>query len=122
MIAPTIKATYDSQPLNVLNKLIEKRQKWLRESAKDSIVATAITALRSIRAATTTHFGKKQIKIPCDDIVITPRTDVHPSFSGKTRQRCFRTGPAASRKTPKVDLGKHCVQLVPPSSLLWKSA
>lgn len=122
MIAPTIKATYNSQPLDVLNKLIEKRQKWLNESAKDSVVATAITALRSIRAATTTHFGKKKISLPSTDIVITRKTDVHPSFSGKKHKRCFRAGSTISRNAPTVDLGKHCVQLVPPSSSLWKSA
>lgn len=29
MMAPVIKATYNNQPLDVLNKLVEKRQKWL---------------------------------------------------------------------------------------------
>lgn len=88
----------------------------------DSVVATAITALRSIRAVTSTHYGKKKIMIPSADIVIARRTDVHPSFSGSSRQRCFRAGSKSARNAQKVDLGQHCVQLVPPSTMLWKSA
>ena len=100
----------------MLNQLVEKRKKWLNETAKDSVIATAITAIRSIRAATTTHYGKKNIQIPSDDIVITHKVDVHPSFSGKGHKRCFRAGSIPRKNAPQVDLGKHCVQLVPPES------
>ena len=61
MIEPVVKMTYNGGPLDKLNELIEKRQKWLGETYKDAIVATAITALKSIRAATRVSRGKVRI-------------------------------------------------------------
>ncbi len=58
MIEPTLKITYDGGPISKLNELIEKRQKWLGETYKDAIVATAITSLQSVRAATRRYRGK----------------------------------------------------------------
>lgn len=122
MVSPSFKATYNDKPLQVLNQLVEKRKKWLNATAKDSVIATAITAIRSIRAATATHFGKTQITLPSDDIIITRRFDVHPSYTGKEHKRCFRAGSAATRKAAKVDLGRNCVQLVPPATQMWPQA
>lgn len=58
MVAPDIRPTFEGKPLEVLNDLIGKRQEWLGEGYKDAVAATAITALKSIRAITETHYGK----------------------------------------------------------------
>ena len=50
--------TYDGRPISVLQDLIAKRMKILNEGRKDAVVATAITVLRSLRAATRQHRGK----------------------------------------------------------------
>lgn len=120
MIEHVASATYNGQPLAVLSKLIEKRQRWLHETYRQSVSATAINALRSIRAATRTHFGKSNVYL--GDITLSRRTDIHPSFSGKERKRCFRAGGLPGRNTAKVDLGKHCVQLMQPSDKAWLQA
>lgn len=52
MIAPTSNLTYEGKPLSVLENLIEKRQKLLGETVKESVIATAITVVKSLRAAT----------------------------------------------------------------------
>ena len=49
----------DGRPLEELSKLIQKRMKILHESSKDATVATAITVLKSLRAATRVYKGKK---------------------------------------------------------------
>ncbi len=121
MISPTVKATYEGKPLSVLNDLIEKRKQWLNETYKDSIVATAITALRSIRALTLTHYGKSEVYVP-SDVVTIRRADIHPSFTGKEHKRCFRAGALPTKNAPRVDLGTHCVQLVPPGDRAWSRA
>ena len=118
MIAHSFKATFEGKPLSVLNELIQKRKKWLGETYKQSVVATAITALRSIRAITLNHYGKSEVYIG-DDVSITRRADIHPSFSGKSHVRCFRVGASATRKAPRAKLDRPCVQLVPPSDLAW---
>ena len=48
MIAPTSNLTYEGKPLSVLENLIEKRQKLLGETVKESVVATAITVVKSL--------------------------------------------------------------------------
>ena len=105
MIVPSIKATYEGKPLSVLNSLIEKRQKWLHETYKQSIVATAINALRSIRSVTMTHAGKRVVHLSDGDVTIIKRNDIHPSFSGRSHTRCFRSGSAGAKNAPKMNLG-----------------
>lgn len=60
MVAPTISMTYEGKPMSVLNDLIEKRQKYLGETVRDSVIATAILCVKSLRADT--RNGKKQAK------------------------------------------------------------
>ena len=54
MIAPSISATYNGGPLEVLSRLISKREAVLRETMKDAVTATAITVVKSLRALTKT--------------------------------------------------------------------
>lgn len=61
MVVPVVTMDYNGRPLEVLHELLEKRQKLLRETVKDSIVATAITVLKSIRARTKRYKGKIRI-------------------------------------------------------------
>ena len=60
MIAPTVSMNYEGKPMSVLHDLIEKRQKYLGETVKDSVIATAILCVKSLRADT--RNGKKQAK------------------------------------------------------------
>lgn len=120
MIESTINLTYDGGPISKLNELIEKRQKWLGETYKDAIVATAITALASVRAATRPYCGKIASGFVYS---ITRRDDVHPSFFGTGHARCFRSGRFPRHGAHRVDLGKRCVQLVPPGNdLSWRQS
>lgn len=122
MIATEVKATWNKQPLDVLNKMIEKRKKWFHETHKDAVAAIAINALKSIRAITNTFAGKETVMIGGNHIKLSERNDVHPSFYGSSKKRCFRSGSRNSHNAPRVDLGSHCVQLIPPSLLAWKDA
>ena len=58
MVDVTLNATYGGKPLSELARLIGERRKWLHETARDSVIATAITSLQSIAAATAEHPGK----------------------------------------------------------------
>ena len=60
MIAPTVSMNYEGKPMAVLHDLIEKRQKYLGETVRDSVIATAILTVKSLRADT--KQGKKQAK------------------------------------------------------------
>ena len=62
MVAPTISMTYEGKPMSVLNNLIEKRQKYLGETVRDSVIATAILCVKSLRARTKRYKGKLKIK------------------------------------------------------------
>lgn len=122
MITPSITATYEGQPLDVLNGLIEKRERWLHETYKQSVSATAITALKSVRALTETHYGKEVATITEKDVTLTRRGDIHTSFKGKDHKRCFRAGADRNSKTSVVDIGRHCIYLVPPGAKSWEQA
>ena len=50
------------KPLSALSDLIEKRVKYLGETARDSIAATAIDCFKSIRANTKRFRGKVKIE------------------------------------------------------------
>ena len=120
MITPTVSITYGGRPMEVLNQLLEKRQKWLRESGKDGVVATAITALQSIRKDTKAH-RSQLVKIDGLRVRIEERADVHTSHT-KGGVRCYRRGTRTDRRAPRVDLGRTCVQLVPPADKAWRDA
>ena len=48
----TITADVDGHALHELSRLIVARSRWLGESARDSVRATAVTFLQSLRALT----------------------------------------------------------------------
>lgn len=78
----------DSAGLTALNRLLAERQKLLHESARDSVVATAISALESVRAATRNAQKKRGRSKP--KIVAT---GLYGGFTGGTSPRhCLRTG------------------------------
>lgn len=59
MVEPSYKVSFAGSPgLEKLHQLIAKRQTHLKECARDAIVATGITAIQAIRAATRRHKGK----------------------------------------------------------------
>ena len=62
MVVPVVTMDYNGKPLDVLNDLIRKRSELLGKSLRDSVVATAITALKSIRAQTKRYKGRLKIK------------------------------------------------------------
>ncbi len=67
-----IVAHYKGSPLEVLAQLIQDRQKYIaKESFRDAVVATGITALRSIRAAT----AKAKMRATAKSIVVE-KTDM----------------------------------------------
>ncbi len=103
MVSPSIRVTNaGDKPLSVLSELIQKRRSILGESAKDAVVATAIDALVSIRAATRTAAGKKKTKPTVQD------TGWYGSFSASDRRPCFRSG--VGRYAPRIDPGKAHVR------------
>lgn len=83
-----IDITIDSRALGELNRLLEMRQKVLRESVRDAVVATAIAALESVRAKTrnaTARRGRTKAKVVA--------TGLYGGFTGGTAPRhCLRTG------------------------------
>lgn len=58
MIAVKIKPTFAGGGMEKLQQLIDARMRELNETAKDAVVATAITALQSIRKQTAKFKGK----------------------------------------------------------------
>lgn len=101
MITPAITATYaGNKPLSVLSDLIRKRREILGESAKDAVVATAIDALVSIRAATKTAAGKKKTKPKIED------TSWYGSFSRSTNRPCIRA--SVGKGAAKVEVPDGC--------------
>lgn len=62
MVDVNLTATYMGKPLDVLNDLIRKRAELLGKSLRDSVVATAITALKSIRAQTKRYRGRLKVR------------------------------------------------------------
>ena len=96
MIAPTVTMTYEGKPMSVLHDLIEKRQKYLGETVRDSVIATAILAVKSLRADT--KQGKKQAKN--SDVEVTDTGWVGGwAREGSRKWRCARysSAPGAHR-------------------------
>ena len=92
----TITADVDGRPLAELSRLIVARSRWLGESARDSVRATAVTFLQSLRALT------KLAKRNGEKIELTPSNLLVPSFrrwGGKTRP-CLRVGKNGNTYTP----------------------
>ncbi len=96
MVAPKISMTYKGKPMSVLNDLIVRRQKYLGETVRDSVVATAILCVKSLRADT--RNGKKQAKNSDVEVTDTGWVGGWVRESGRKR-RCARysSAPGAHR-------------------------
>lgn len=92
----TISADVDGRPLSELSRLIVARSRWLGESARDSVRATAVTFLQSLRALT--RIAKRN----GEKIELVPSNLLVPSFrrwGGKSRP-CLRVGKGGNAYTP----------------------
>ncbi len=120
MLEPTFKLSYNGGPVSKLNELIEQRQEWLHEGYRDATIATAITALQSIRAATKIRKPAKRLDYFGVRVSVVQRHDVHTSHI-RGGARCYRSGPrdASHKNAPRINLGQHCVQLCPPGARAW---
>lgn len=110
----TVAATWaGGRPLAELRRLVQRRQLWLGESAKDAVVATAIDALVSLRSLTRRakpgRVGKPRV---------TPSALV-PSFTGgRNPRRCLRVaGKAGGRNRAAKYGGKERVKWLTPKSV-----
>ena len=91
----------DGRPLSALTKLLEQRGKWLNETAEQSVRATMVDVLVSLRAITKMAKPKKeQIKLAL--------TSLKPSFTGGKRapEFCLRDGKTRYIPSGKVRIGR----------------
>ena len=92
----TISADVDGHALDELARLIVARSQWLGESARDSVRATAVTFLQSLRALTkTARKSGEKIELVASNLLV-------PSFrrwGGKVRP-CLRAGKNGNTYTP----------------------
>ena len=64
MIKCEVKAScFGGRPMPAFGELVEKRMKYLGETARYSVGAMAINALKSIKAATRTYSGRGRMAI-----------------------------------------------------------
>ena len=117
-----IHATYGNDPIDVLSDLIGKRVAVLNEWRKDAVVATMITVLTSLRAATKQHKGKGvKVSDGGNGIGFVRVTSCHPSFT-RGHVRCIRSGQRVSgRRGARISLDGKVVNLVPPGER-WDEA
>ena len=127
MIAISIDMTcYDNRPIEELQRLIRQRMLILGESTRDAVIATAITALKSLRAETRVFKGKVKVAYggsAADGIRYALCPGFYTSFSKEGR--CVRQGvKAIGRREASGQCVKlpHCVQLVEPGKRAWLSA
>lgn len=59
MLKVDMSVNWGGRPLSELQKLMQKRQRQLRETPRDACIATAITVLRSLRPLTKVYKGRK---------------------------------------------------------------
>jgi hypothetical protein len=59
MLTVDMSVNWGGRPLSELQKLMQKRQRQLRETPRDACIATAITVLRSLRPLTKVYKGRK---------------------------------------------------------------
>lgn len=105
------------RPLSELSRLIGRRMAVLRETARDSTVATAIAVLQSLRKETRAHRGRdvRVARGVRGAVAFELDQGLVPGFArqkGGALRRCFRRG---SRRGARVELPANTVQLVPPS-------
>ena len=63
MLKVDMSVNWGGRPLSELQKLMQKRQRQLRETPRDACIATAITVLRSLRPLTKVYKGRK-VSVP----------------------------------------------------------
>jgi len=108
MIAPSVTADYMGKPLEELQRLIAKRQQFCYECARDAVVGTAITVLRSIRALTRDAHRRTKFNVEVAD------TGFYGGYSATERCRVVRQG--VSRYSQKVKMDGKVVWLTPPGT------
>ena len=59
MLKVDMSVNWGGRPLSELQKLMQKRQRQLRETPRDACIATAVTVLRSLRPLTKVYKGRK---------------------------------------------------------------
>lgn len=98
MVQPSCTVAYRGQPLDVLQRLIDRRRRYCWESAKDSVIGTAITALVSIRSMTTDARKRRNLNGAFDVV----DTGFYGGYSNTLKARCVRNG--ISKYSPKVQM------------------
>lgn len=110
MIEPNTTMTYEGQPLEVLESLIEKRKELLGETVKDAVTATAITVLKSLRADT--KIAPKKAKPESFKITDTGYVGGWERVGGKfhrvVRATNARHAPKIQGIFPVNNAGQHC--------------
>ena len=87
MAGVTIKASFaDGATIQKFGEIIQERMKWMRGTARDSIAACAITALKSIRTIT------KVAKASGIKVDVKPDASLFPSYTtqGGHKRPCLR--------------------------------
>lgn len=99
----TVDGVKGKDPIAELNKLIEQRSRLLHQSTAKATAATAVTVLKSLRAATKDARKTRKFRIKVED------TSYFVGFSQSEKKPCLRSGP--SRYSPKVFLDSKVVFL-----------
>ena len=96
-----------SRPLSALTDLLQARQKWLKESAKDAVIATAIDVMVSLRALTRSAKNKRSSRP-----VVVRRADLDASYYGGRRspRRTLRTAGGARFAAKRVKWFSHGIK------------
>ncbi len=92
----------DGKTLETFGALLEKRRRILGESLQDALIACAIDALNSLRAATKTAINKKTFKPGIES------TGWYGGFSNSQKKPCIRQG--RGPHATKVDIGSTRVK------------
>ena len=96
-----------SRPLSALTDLLQARQKWLKESAKDAVIATAIDVLGSLRALTRSAKNRRSSRS-----VVVRRADLVAGYHGGRRspRRTLRTAGGARFAAKRVKWFTHGIE------------
>ena len=103
MVALEFAASYKGQPIDTLQRLIEKRMQFAGECARDAVIGTAITVLKSIRALTRDARQRRNF----DNSFTVADTGYYGGYSQTEKRRVVRQG--VSKYSPKVKMGANVV-------------
>lgn len=98
MVALEFAASYKGQPIDTLQRLIEKRMQFAGECARDAVIGTAITVLKSIRALTRDARQRRNF----DNSFTVADTGYYGGYSQTEKRRVVRQG--VSKYSPKVKM------------------